>query len=492
MIVLNNWQTKAEETILNDLREKYKEGKKKITTFGTFIPGPPGTGKTTMINDLIPKIKKEFPTLQIDITATTGAAATRLEKATTLASWLQVGGQAMKLDKYDEIMEVISQRNPERIKNCDILVVDEASMLSHRSWGNLNSICQTVRKKPIDFGGIYVIVLGDPLQLPPVPHDSGFGFGRLEKQFVASCLEREYPGYNYVVANQMMRAEDKNFMKSLLKLVSQNPQHRRDGINEFRSQCYTTEMSIDQVLDFQEEKGYLILTPVKEEQWSCAAYNGRSKKRAEENENSLVIKIKDVQQYHKTNDETLFSKVGGKKALELEEKAIKEREGWTPIPEVRTKQTYMIRANFITPEGISVCNGDTGEILEYDEGNHSMKFKLYRKEKEITIGRKEFKSEWLEEISFEGMPLIPSTAITIHKAQGATVDGVILDPRRFWAEEYLPQKLYTAFSRVRNMKDIKISSYLFEYLLDPPNIQTKLEYIWSIPYMEDYLTPETV
>lgn len=491
-IKLVTWQEKAKNTILCDLKKKFGSNESDISIIGTFIPGPPGSGKSTLINNIVPEINMLYPHLQIHITATTGAAATRLNNAMTVSSWLQVGSQSLKLDKFDEIWPEVNKRQPERPKNCDILIIDEASMLSQRSFDSLNRICQNLRKKPVEFGGIYPIILGDPMQLPPVPHDLGPGFGRTQREFIASCLERQYPGYNYCVANQMMRAEDKNFMRCLLRLVSPNAAERQRGICEFRDACYTNEMEIDEVLNLQEDTGSLILSPVKDEDYSCNAYNGRAKKRAEEDPDSKIIPIKDVQQKHKKEDKDLVKLLGGKRGFELEEKAIRERETWPTQPEIRTKQTYMIRANFKTVEGVDVCNGDTGEVLEYDFDTNCAKFYLYRLEQEITIPRHEFSSEWCDKIAFTALPLIPASAITIHKAQGATVSGIILDIRRMWQEEYLSHKYYTAFSRVRRMEDIKICSYIMPDCLDHPKIQEKLEFIWNIPYMKDYLTSSNI
>jgi ATP-dependent DNA helicase PIF1 len=490
---LVEWQEKALNVILNDLENRFgPENTQNHSFVGTFIPGPPGSGKSTLVNYGVDTIKRLYPNLQVNITATTGAAATRLKNAMTLASWLQIGSQALKLDKFDDIWPEISKRQPDRPKECDILIIDEASMLSQKSFDSLNRICQRLRKNPVEFGGIYVIILGDPMQLPPVPHDMGPGFGRVQREFIASCLERQYPGYNYVVANQMMRAEDKEFMRCLLSLVSPKPNERARGVREFREACYKNEMDIDEVLDTQEETGSLILSPVKDEAYSCNAYNGQAKKRAEENEDSRVVVIKDVQQKHSRDDKEITKLLGGKRGLDLEEKAIRERETWPSLPEIRTKQTYMIRANFTTLEGVAVCNGDTGEVIDYNPVTNCAKFNLYRLGQEITIPRHEFSSEWCAKISYTALPLIPASAITIHKAQGATVSGIILDPRRFWHEEYLCHKYYTSFSRVRKMEDITIASYILDDCLDHPIIQEKLEFIWNLPYMKEYLTPDTV
>lgn len=64
------------------------------------------------------------------------------------------------------------------------------------------------------------------------------------------------------------------------------------------------------------------------------------------------------------------------------------------------------------------------------------------------------------------------------------------ETRRIYTGEYLIHMLYTAFSRVKNIKDIRNTSFLLSGQLSLPAIQEKLEDIWKLPYMKDYLRPE--
>ena len=50
-----------------------------------------------------------------------------------------------------------------------VLIVDEVSMLSGELLEKLNEIAQTVKNNSRRFGGIQLLLVGDFLQLPPVP-----------------------------------------------------------------------------------------------------------------------------------------------------------------------------------------------------------------------------------------------------------------------------------------------------------------------------------
>ena len=88
------WQKHAYEVILNDV--SLLNTTKRREKNGIIIPGPPGTGKSFLVETIVRDIHHKYPQLKISICATTGAAASRLKGAKTLASWLQVGSEAMK------------------------------------------------------------------------------------------------------------------------------------------------------------------------------------------------------------------------------------------------------------------------------------------------------------------------------------------------------------------------------------------------------------
>jgi len=128
-----------------------------------IITGGPGTGKTTIINAIL----KIFSTLRVTImlAAPTGRAAKRMSEAT--------GHEAKTIHRMLEysIRKGGFQRNEQKPLDCDLLIVDEASMI--------DTILMHHLLKAIPPGATFILV-GDVNQLPSV------GAGNVLKDIIAS------------------------------------------------------------------------------------------------------------------------------------------------------------------------------------------------------------------------------------------------------------------------------------------------------------------
>jgi len=484
---LIKWQQKACDVILGDIA---KLQNKESASIGTIMVGPPGTGKTFCITEIVNNIRKQYPHLKVHLTATTGAAASRMSDGKTLASWLRVGSDAMKLDKYEHILSAARASSPQTIRETDVLIIDEVSMMSQTQFENLNKLCQDIRENPVDFGGMYIILIGDPMQLPPIPHDAGPGLHRNTTEFVPSLLERQYPGFNYIVADEMMRSKgDVELQRVLLKLISPDKIIRSEAVVTLRNMCYNGEMNMEGVIEFQKQMGPIILTTVKEGPYSVSGYNNAYR----DNEDIQEIEILGAEKMHSDEDENLIKLLGGYKGLQREEDEIEKRDCWSKDNKVRTNVPFMIRMNHKTPEGTQVYNGQLGNVLSYSSEKQEIKFQLLSTKEVVTIKRIEFKSEWYPQLGFVAYPLIEATAMTIHKAQGATIkSGIVFENRRSWTDPYCAHMLYTVFSRVERIQDIRIPSFIVSDILDHPLIDKKLAMIWKLPYMASYLRPHMI
>jgi exodeoxyribonuclease V alpha subunit len=127
------------------------------------ITGGPGTGKTTIINAIL----KIFSKLRVKImlAAPTGRAAKRMSEAT--------GHEAKTIHRMLEysIRKGGFQKNEQRPLDCDLLIVDEASMI--------DTILMHHLLKAIPPGATFILV-GDVNQLPSV------GAGNVLKDIIAS------------------------------------------------------------------------------------------------------------------------------------------------------------------------------------------------------------------------------------------------------------------------------------------------------------------
>jgi hypothetical protein len=499
-LVLNKWQKKAEEKIMRDVVAIVEEKRQTIETvseilrnIGAVIGGPPGSGKSAFIAYIVNKIREEYPELKIYVVASTGAAASRLENAMTLASFLSIGSEAMKLDKFDCILDAVKKNPPTRVINCDILIIDEVSMISQRQFENLNRVCAEVRGNLYEFGCLYPIIIGDPFQLPPIPHDGGGGTGRKTKEFVPSCLEREYPGFLYITPNELMRsAEDPELQNVMLQITSDDPHQRKLAVETLNKVCCPEEMSVSEALELQRNTGATILsssTGKNMEKLSAAWYNQRM---IEELEVVEEIDIVGPKKLHDSS-ETIVSRIGGRHALKVEETEIISRDTWPSNNKLILNVPYMIRANIVTKEKVHVHNGQIGEVDAYDTKTGDVTFYLYDSKKTVTIPRYEFRSEWVTDIGYSACPLIRASAITVHKTQGATVSSIIFDHRPMYVSdtyEYVPHMIYTAISRVKRLKDIRLMTPFPVDILLSKSVQSKLSNMRMLRYMRDYLKPK--
>ncbi|WP_341953245.1 AAA family ATPase [Salinibacterium sp. TMP30] len=131
------------------------------TSDNLFVTGRAGTGKSTLLNHLSHNTSK-----QIVICAPTGVAA------------LNVGGQTIH-SLFRLPIGVIAdhelEQNPQLRKllnTIETLVIDEVSMVNADLLDAIDrSLRQARQRKNEPFGGVQVVLFGDPYQLAPVPGD---------------------------------------------------------------------------------------------------------------------------------------------------------------------------------------------------------------------------------------------------------------------------------------------------------------------------------
>src|SRR3990167_6566045 len=134
------------------------------TGANVFLTGEPGSGKTHTINQYVQWLRSFG--IEPAITASTGIAATHIG-GYTIHSWSGIGIRR-DLTKYD-LDRIGQNRNVvRRVGNARILIVDEVSMLSARTFAMVEAVCREIRRNTQSFGGLQVILVGDFFQLPPV------------------------------------------------------------------------------------------------------------------------------------------------------------------------------------------------------------------------------------------------------------------------------------------------------------------------------------
>lgn len=130
-----------------------------------FLTGQAGSGKTFVLNAYISFLRSRGA--HVAVTASTGIAATHLG-GMTIHSWSGIGIRD-SVSKGDA-RRIAGKRNiSRRLKNTDVLVIDEISMLGKNVLDAVDAVCRAGKNRPNEsFGGIQVVLCGDFFQLPPV------------------------------------------------------------------------------------------------------------------------------------------------------------------------------------------------------------------------------------------------------------------------------------------------------------------------------------
>ena len=150
-----------------------------------FLTGMAGTGKSTLLRQFIRELAVG-QRRRVDITAPTGVAALNVSGMTIHRfCGMLLGPQAGQSNEdYFSVLERDTRRSIlagfNRVRRCEVLVVDEISMLPGRQLDFVEFLFRRLRGRDEPFGGCQVIATGDFLQLPPVrmgdsePHDWAF------------------------------------------------------------------------------------------------------------------------------------------------------------------------------------------------------------------------------------------------------------------------------------------------------------------------------
>lgn len=126
-----------------------------------LLTGQGGSGKTFVLKTLAKDMRAQNK--HVAITCSTGISATQYEGGQTLHRWSGFGdgsisrGELLKLISVDERYAGVRQR----LLICNILFIDECSMISEKMFETVELICRQVRGNDSYFGGIQVIISGD-------------------------------------------------------------------------------------------------------------------------------------------------------------------------------------------------------------------------------------------------------------------------------------------------------------------------------------------
>lgn len=407
------------------------------TGANVFLTGEPGSGKTHTVNKYIGYLRGQ--NVKTAITASTGIAATHIG-GMTIHSWSGIG---IKDDlSSGELSEIArNKRVVGRVLGADVLVIDEISMISGKTFAMVDAVCRKIRDPITAFGGLQVILVGDFFQLPPVArreekerNDSARLLlnGENKTEFAFDSPVWESLNLTVCYLSEQYRQEDKTFLEVLSAI-------RRGNVS-------------------QSHRAIL------------AARNLRSNKEGITKmfpHNIDVNNINNIELSKLTGELKTFEMASrGKKALVAQ---LKKGCLSPEILELKTGAKVIFTKN--DPEHRFV-NGTLGTVESFQEWND---LPVVRTNFGDAIAAKPV--EWRIEnggrtlASISQIPLRLAWAITVHKSQGMSLDMAQMDLSNSF--EY--GQGYVALSRLRSLNGLFLDGFNNRALEIHPDIKEKDE-----------------
>jgi ATP-dependent DNA helicase PIF1 len=405
-----------------------------------FITGPGGTGKTALIKYIQKDaVRKGF---NIQVCALTGCAAVLLEcKAKTLHSWAGIG---LGKGSFDQLVTKISKNRflKSNWKTTDILVVDEVSMMSQKLFELLDAIGKAIRKNSRPFGGIQLIFSGDFYQLPPVGDKDDLETTKF--CFESPLWSQTFSKENHIQLTKIFRQSDPVYQK-ILNQIREGRLKRSSN----ETLLHNVGREIPDNLGIRPTK--LFPTRNKVDQVNTREMNALN---TEEKE----FKLKYHSDLEMTATELLKRRQFTREQIQTELLYLKGNLRCDEVVKLKIGSQVMCIVNIELDNGATLCNGSQGIVTRISEqGLPVVKFSNSNGSAfETVMGYHIWPSENIPGIGVSQLPLILAWALTIHKAQGATLDIAEIDAGSGIFE---CGQTYVALSRVKSLEGLYLTSF---------------------------------
>ena len=379
-----------------------------------YLTGAAGTGKTTLVKKLI-----DENSLKKIVVAPTGIAALNIGGA-TINSAFRIG-----FDTFPEIKESNDPRFKKLLKNLELLIIDEISMVRAPMLDAISETLKLHRDSSEPFGGVHVLACGDLFQLPPVVKDQ-------EEEAIYEKYESIYffsansfkeivsPSF-YELTYSFRQSDDNNFYDLLNNIRLGND--LENTINKINASCFNPS---------NYEESALIVT-------------------------SRRYRADQI-------NEEMLNTIEGPATAAMAEELGDLNENELPAPRnLRIKEGAKVMFIKNDSEGRWV-NGTVGKVVDCkDKKRKTIKVEVAGKT--LNVKREEwnkiryvyddYDDEMEEEIvsSFKQFPLKLGWAVTIHKAQGLTLESCSID---LGQGAFATGQTYVALSRCKTLGSVNL------------------------------------
>jgi hypothetical protein len=402
-----------------------------------FLTGKAGTGKTTLLKQIIESTHKN-----VVVVAPTGIAALNAGGVTLHSMFQLPFGSFVPADVSNYNGRVYFE-TPRSLKNhfrmgreklsiirqMEVLVIDEVSMLRADLLDALDYTLRRVRKNNNTFGGVQMLFIGDLMQLPPVVKNEEWDLlSKYYKSmffFQAQAIKKEPP--LYIELSTIFRQEDQAFIDLLNRL--------RDS-KMTQNDWQTLDQYVKPNFKLSDNPGFILLTThnYKADQVNAASLSA----------------LPDAAKYFKaeiTGDfpEKIYP-VNPNLELKLGAQVMFVRND--PSPQKKYYNGKIGKIEVLTDECIKVRCDDDNTLIEVEA--HEWENEQYSVDEASKAVQKKVIGTFVQ------FPLRLAWAITVHKSQGLTFSKAALDVQ----DVFQPGQAYVAFSRLRSLDGLVLLNKL--------------------------------
>ena len=352
-------------------------------------------------------------------------------------------------------------------------------MLSLKLLLIIDQIARKIYNKPdIPFGGLQIIFTGDFYQLPPVNTN--------DEDREASMFCFEHP-----IWNELFEKENQISLKTIFR---QNEKELVKALNYIRKGKITKSTlallesrvrTQEQIEEIKKEKVLTILSPIKRDvdninkisfenlgsklegysyKIKFVENTSEDSKTINVNTSGITPKMKKDTEGLCEDFEALFKKSSAYAKFEYEFLAnniMAEKE-----LNLKIGTHVMCIANVDLQSENQLANGSQGIVVGFKDELPLVKFNTI--DHPIVVGYYTWKSENNDKIAIAQIPLIYAWAITIHKAQGVTLESALID---IGSNIFEYGQSYVALSRVKSLGGIYLSNLNYNKINANPKVK---------------------